>query len=1050
MQRLDKHDTIMILRRKRRRAQENRPRPWLWAFEGISAILLVVFGSIAVMAAAGLGAGLGIYTFYAQQLPDASVIELQQDEFQTVRIYDRTGQHLLYESVDPRPFRGDRTFVSLDEMSPWVWKAAVALEDRNYWDNPGINVRGLFRAFVSNIQGGDVQGGSSITQQLIKNVIIPPEERAQQSYARKIKEVILALEVTRRYPKDKILEWYLNYNFYGNLAYGVEAASQVYFGKSASELNVAEAAMLAAIPQFPALNPIDNPEDAKRRQGVTLQAMVEAGYLSQEEADAAFAQELSLRESASERFDILTAPHFALYALERVKKEFNTVDDPYFIWKKGLTVYTTLDVDLQEYAEQVAREHIKKLQDAGKKVNNAAAVVIKPDTGEILAMVGSLDYNNEEIDGQVNVALAERQPGSSFKPYVYLTGLLQGMTPATMILDVRSAFPQVDGSFYVPENYDRRYHGPVALRDALARSYNIPAIKVMQQVGIANALRTAHRMGINGLDRGLNYYGLSLVLGGGEISLLDHTYAYSVLANGGVMAGEPVPPEERRTGFRNLDPVAILQVRDSDGNVLKKYEAPEVERIISADAQYLIADIMSDDVARAPAFGANTTLTLPDRKVAAKTGTTNGWKDGWTVGFTPQITVGVWVGNTDNESMNNVTGFTGASPIWNAIMKKYLEDKPAQWYERPPNIVTRTICWPSGLLPTEFCQRQRAEIFIAGTEPTLYDNIWQPFEIDTATGLLATASTPPDRRKTEVFMILPPEAEDWIRESGTPQPPKGESQFTAEDFDPEVSIVSPEPGGYVSGRVEIRGNARGGNFRNYRIEFGPGLDPQEWTQIGPEHGNQVENGTLEFFETTGLAEGLYTLRLVVQQGDGSVRQWTTPVTIDNTAPTVLISEPEPDTLYVMEDDEQININALVNDTWAMDRVEFYIDGEKFATSTVAPYNERWKIEMKDMPSVEGPTIEATRPVTDTETGQVTGEETYIAERTENWLGFESDDPDVKPGRIRIFDGGFGAIYTSEGVYFETHLFKVKAIDRAGNETESDEVRVYVRHKPKEE
>lgn len=1026
MQRLDRHDQVLILRRKRRRAKDNRPRPWLWAFQGTAAIALLVLGIAGVVLATGVAAGLGIYGFYAQQLPDASVIEVKQEEFETVRIYDRTGKHLLYESVDPRPFRGDRTYIPLDEMSPWVWKAAVALEDRNYWENPGINVRGLFRAFVSNLEGGGVQGGSSITQQLIKNVVIPPEERAERSYARKLKEIVLALEVTRQYSKEKILEWYLNYNSYNNLAYGVEAASQVYFGKSSSELNAAEAAMLAPIPQYPALNPIDNPEEAKQRQGIALQAMVRSGYLTQEEADAAFAQPLDLRKSVAERFDVLTAPHFALYALDQLKKEYNTAEDPYFIWKKGLTVYTTLDVDLQQYAEQVAREHIQKMDEQGKKISNASVVAIKPDTGEILAMVGSLDYNNEEIDGQVNVAISERQPGSSFKPYVYLTGLMEGMTPATMILDVRTAFPQADGTYYVPENYDRKYHGPVSLRNALARSFNIPAIRVMDQVGVADALRTAHRLGINGLDRGLNFYGLSLVLGGGEVTLLDHTYAYSVLANGGVMAGEPVPPEERRTGFRNLNPVAILQVRDSDGNVLKKYDQPAVERVISADAQYLIADIMSDDVARAPIFGANSALTLPDRKVAAKTGTTNGWKDAWTVGYTPQLTVGVWVGNTDNESMYNVTGASGAAPIWNAVMRRYLEGLPARWYERPPNIVTRTVCVPSGLLPSEYCQRQRAEIFIAGTEPKVVDNIWQPFEIDKTTGLLATAATPPENRETRVYEILPPEAEDWVRESGIDQPPEGESEGAAfTDFDPEVSITSPEPSGYIGGVYEIQGNARGGNFRSYRIEIGSGLEPTEWTQIGPEHGNQVQNGPLESLDTQNFEEGLYTLRLSVQQGDGSVRQWTTQITIDNTPPTVLISDPQPDRLYVMEDDEQININALANDTWAMDRVEFLIDGRHFITSTVAPYNERWNIEMRNVDQIE-------------------------AEGTENWMGFESDDPDVKPGRIRYFDDGFAAIRTSEGVYFESHVFKVKAFDRAGNEAESEEVRVYVRHKPREE
>ena len=310
---------ILIERRRRERARANRARPWFWLFQGTAALLLALFLTVGGAVGVAVASVFGIYSFYAAQLPDAGVIERQQEKFETIRFYDRTGEHLLYESVDPRPFRGDRTYMPLQEMAPAVTQAAVALEDHNFWDNPGINVRGLFRAFISNLQGGGVQGGSSITQQLVKNVVIPVEERAQQSYARKLKEVILALEVTRRYDKGRILEWYLNYNFYGNLAYGIEAASQVYFGKSVSELDVAEAAMLAPIPQFPALNPIDNPEDAKIRQGVTLQVMVDAGYLTQAEADAAFAQELDVRGSVAERFDIITAPHFALYALERIK-----------------------------------------------------------------------------------------------------------------------------------------------------------------------------------------------------------------------------------------------------------------------------------------------------------------------------------------------------------------------------------------------------------------------------------------------------------------------------------------------------------------------------------------------------------------------------------------------------------------------------------------------------------------------------------------------------------------------------------------------------------
>jgi penicillin-binding protein 1C len=1023
MSRLERHDRILITRRKRAREVKAQPRPWLWIGQTFAVLAALVLVATAIAIGTGVAVAYGVYSSYAGQLPDASVIESQQEEFETVRIYDRTGNYLLYESVDPRPFRGDRTYVTLGEMSPWVTKAAVALEDRNYWENPGINLRGLVRAFASNLQGGQVQGGSSITQQLIKNIIIAPEERAQQSYARKIKEVILAMEVTRRYSKEKILEWYLNYNFYGNLAYGVEAASQVYFGKSSTELSVAEAAMLAAIPQFPALNPIDAPEEAKRRQGLALQAMAEAGYISRTEAEAAFQEQLSLRKSVAERFDILTAPHFALYVLDQVKQEFNTAEDPYFIWKKGLTIYTTLDVELQRYAEEVAREQVAQLTEQGKNASNGAVVAIKNDTGEILAMVGSLDYNNEEIDGQVNVAISQRQPGSSFKPYVYLTALQEGLTAATMILDVATAFPQSDGSYYRPENYDRQYHGPVSLRNALARSYNIPAIRVMDQTGVADALRTAHRMGNNGLDRGLNFYGLSLVLGGGEITLLDHTFAYSVFANQGVMVGEPVLPEQRREGFRTLNPVSVLQVRDSLGNVLKKYEAPAAERIVSAEVAYIMSDIMSDDVARAPSFGANTALTLPDRKVAAKTGTTNGWKDNWTMGFTPQLTVGVWVGNTDNESMENVTGLDGAAPIWNAVMRKYHEGLPAIWYDRPPGVINATVCMPSGLLPTEACpgSSQRTEIFVAGTEPTVSDYIWQPFEVDKESGKLASPLTPPERRETRVYQILPQEAADWVRENGLAQPPEEQTAVSLDDFDPDAAIIEPIINGYIGGVFEIKGNARGGP---YRLEFGVGSDPQEWTPIGAEKGNEVVNGPLEVFDTTGLGEGLYTLRLTVNRPEGP-KVWTTPVTIDNSAPSVVVSEPRPDQLYVLEDDEQINVNVLPNDTWAVDKVEYFIDGNLFATSTVAPFNERWKITMRDIQAIE-------------------------AADTQNWLGIESDDPDIEPGRARVFGDGFMAVRTSGGLYLEGHEIKVKVTDRAGNATESEEVRVYVRREPEQE
>jgi len=532
---------------------------------------------------------------------------------------------------------------------------------------------------------------------------------------------------------------------------------------------------------------------------------------------------------------------------------------------------------------------------------------------------------------------------------------------------------------------------------------------------VADALRTAHRMGINGLNRGLNFYGLSLVLGGGEVSLLDHTYAYSVFANSGNMVGEPAPVNELQSGYRTLNPVSILQVRDSDGNTLKKYEQPAAERIFSAEVAYLMQDIMSDDVARAPAFGANTALTLADRKVAAKTGTTNGFKDNWTMGYTPQLTVGVWVGNTDNESMENVTGLSGAAPIWNAVMRKYHEGQPAIWYDAPPGIVQRVVCQPSGLLPSDQCQEQRAELFVAGTEPTISDNIWQEFEIDRETGLLAGPTTPPERIEKRVYEILPQEAADWVKESGLAQPPTETASLRLEDFDPDSAIISPTLGSTIAGQIEFIGNARGGP---HRLEIGAGLEPGEWTSIGPEHGEDVQNGVLERLDTTTLPEGLYTVRLTVNRGDGP-KQAAIPVTIDNTPPTVVVTEPKPDQLFVMEDDEQININVLANDNLGIGRVEFVIDGRTFVTSTVAPYNERWEIVMRDLNSAAG---------------------------GEPWPGFESDDPEVQPGTVATFPDGFQAIVTNGSVYFEGHVIKVIAYDAGGNRVESPEVRVYVRHK----
>jgi len=1081
-----------------------------------------------------VGSAAGLYSAYTQNLPDPTSIQTEQASYETVKIYDRTGKHLLYESIDPRPARGDRTYLQIAEIPQMVRDATIALEDRSFYTNIGVNPRGLGRAFLSNLRGGSVQGASSITQQLVKNVLIDPKERYQQSYARKIKEAVMAIEITRKYPgrqgKDQILEWYLNYNFYGNAAYGIEAAANVYYNKPVKDLLLDEIAVLAAIPQYPGLNPFQSPADAYRRQRKVLVSMVEAGYLTQEQADAAtryfntpllndladkglldegdlplvatgdrpataralnalvkadlITQEEAdaakklpgplwqyTRESAQERYEIPPdAPHFAILVLQQLQEKYNTPEAPYFIWENGLKVYTTLDWDLQTYAECVARSHIASMrlqppkpcqndlaalpavpealkQKFDHEVTNASIVAIRPNTGEVLTMVGSLDYFDDAIDGQVNVALASRQPGSSFKPYTYLTAFESGaFAPSSMVMDVRTVFPDPGNPPYAPENYDRKYHGPQTLRQALQRSYNIPAVWLMDQVGIANVIKTARRLGVSSLKNELNSYGLSLTLGGGEVALLDHTYALSVLANSGVMAGQPVPADLQRPGYRKLDPVTILRVEDKDSQVLEEYTSPTVERVVEPGPAYLINNVLSDPAPRAAAFGSYAQyLTLPNRPVAAKTGTTNSWLDAWTMGFTPQLAVGVWTGNSDNKPMKLADGSLTAAPIFHKVLAKGVEGLPAQGWPVPPGITKARVCSPSGLLPTPDCPQTITDSFLTGHVPTQPDNIWEVVEINATNGKRASACTPPDQIKRQVYQVFPANSADWVRERGLPQPPTEEDgPCGGGELAGDVVIGSPSIGARVKGVVPITGNARAGDFRTYKLEVAPAQAPNQWQPVGPEHGEQISNGALENWDTAGF-DGLYTLRLSVMENSGNVLTYDAPLAVDNSPPKVRIVHPGKDQLYKMEDDEFVSITADAEDNWEMDRVEFYLDGAKVGESTVAPYGHRWTIKMADKAPKLGPPIMATRTITNTD-GTVIQEE-YVQSETRVETITRKDGTKIQRV-VQYTDGGSGAYMDGKDL-FEFHTVYVKAFDKAGNEAESEKVRILVRHKPKE-
>ena len=936
-------------------------------------VVIVAFLGIAIPAAT-VAAAAAVYSYFTKDLPDPSQIVKVQNGFQTTKLYDRNGT-LLYEIIDPTG--GDRQWVKFNDISPYLRCATVANEDRRFYESQGFDVRGTLRAVVNNLQGGQTQGASNIAQQLVKNVLTPPEERAgpKRTLAVKIREALLAMEVTRRYDKKLLLEWYMNTNFYGNLAYGIEAASRVYFGKSAKDLTLAEAAMLAPIPQYPKQNPFDNPVPAKDRQSLTLDAMVQATdagvpdcHVTAKMAADAKRETLKL-VTIQQRFNIL-APHFSVYAkdvaIQLLADHLGIGTDAatQLVDRGGLKIYTTLDLSMDNKIRQIANEKIAALQAAKKDVDNASIVVIKPSTGEILSMVGSLDYFNDAIDGKFNVATGLRQPGSSFKPITYLELLSQGASPATLFWDVRTPFDVGGIEPYTPEDYDRIYHGPVLMREALSRSYNIPAVKALQRAGIGNVLRLAHKMGINDLNKGLQFYNLALTLGGGEVKLLDMTYVYSVIANGGTMVGAPRPASQKRPGYRDLDPAAILRVEDSKGNILYNYQPAVNPNLLGPNSKqltYLMTSMLSDSIARAPAFGYPSVLDLANQRPAAvKTGTTNDNKDNWTLGYTPDYVVGVWVGNTDNHRMaDTVTGLTGAAPIWHEVMDYLNQGRPIRSFERPAGLVEHAVCQIDGLLPNGVCPA-KSEIFLPGTVPTQQDTMVQKFPIDKETGKIAVPGTPPDKIEERVVYVLPPQALDWY--NSLPDAQKARMPLAPTEFDTQyggvvasgdVAITQPANGGYVSalqnnGMVEIRGNAKGGDWAAYRVYFGQGFDvaPDKWQQIGPDHNNQVDNNVLENWNLAGIAPGLYSLKVSRVEHNGNVTDSIIHVTVDNTPPEVKLIEPLNGENYNAAEDEWVDVGAQVQDNYSISRVEFYSSADPskpYIVRTAAPFNVKWTI-----------------------------------------------------------------------------------------------------------
>jgi|YNPBryBLVA2012_1023415.scaffolds.fasta_scaffold01595_4 penicillin-binding protein 1C len=738
----------------------------------------IALWTLAALLAAAVGAGLLVAHWLLADLPSPDTLYAHQSGASS-RILDRHGR-LLYEIADPHA--GRHTPVPLEEIPLYCRQATIATEDANFYTNPGVDLVGIVRALWINLRGGEVlAGGSTITQQLARNLLLDPQERAERTLARKLRESILAWRIARTYSKDEVLALYLNEVNYGNLAYGIEAAARAYFGKGAAELDLAECALLSGLPQSPAVyDPLTNPEAARERQRVVLRLMVEQGYITEEQARLAEEERLHF---AAAPFPI-EAPHFVMVVRAWLEREFGLEA----LYTDGLVVTTTLDLDLQHTGERAIRRHLARLAEAGEgsayhDVNNAALVALDPQSGQVLAMVGSPDYFDPAIDGAVNAALALRQPGSAIKPLTYAAAFdpqiagvdgLPLLTPASVLFDVRTSFPTREGRPYVPQNYDNRFHGPVSARQALACSYNVPAVRVLQQVGVDRLVALAGDMGLSSFGAG-ERFGLALTLGGGEVRLTELTAAYGAFANGG----------------RRVEPYTVLEVRDETGALRYRAHSGLGPQVLDPRVAYLITDILSDNEARAPAFGSSSVLLL-SRPAAAKTGTSSDWRDNWTVGYTPQLVTGVWVGNADGRPMVHISGIEGAGPIWHDFMRAALRGQPALPFTEPPGLERVEVCALSGLLPSPYCPRTRTELFLAGTAPTRQDDWYRPLRVDAATGNPAGPDTPPGRVVERVFLFVPAEVQEWARRNGWPLAPEaGNGEQTTEAG---LVITHPDPG----------------------------------------------------------------------------------------------------------------------------------------------------------------------------------------------------------------------------------------------------------------
>lgn len=933
--------------RKARRAQQRTRahlRGWIFgalAFVLMGVPLLVIFGGAAVT-----------YMQAVADLPrpvDTTFVGALNG---ATRLTDRSGQTVIYSVEDPL---GDqRAWVRLDDLPDYVVQATLLMEDPDFLTRGGFNPLETVLNLWNNTLFGPTRADPSLTGRLVRNAVAPPPDVVRVED--RAREIALVAEIHRRYTPAQILEWHLNTNYYGNEAYGIEAAAQVYLGKAARELTVDEAALLVSIPTAPQFNPIDDETAARGRQADTLRRLLVDGVIDNLAYDAASRVVTPILLTSGQAPTL--APDFALYARRQAEDILDALnmDGARLVSRGGLTITTTLDLDLYYQAECALQTHLARLGGSVDTVpaSNGAACVAAESLPSLAASVGDappdegtlviLDAQSGEIRAMVGAATrAEHQPAMTLAPFVYFEGFRearQGVqyNAASMVLDIPQRFPgAVEGLIYQPLNLDDKFIGPISLREAAALGLVPPAVQVADNHGITNVIRTARRMGISTLDD--NRYDLALLERGGTVSVLDMAYAYSVLASMGDMYGVEVRP--RGVGYRNRDAAAVLKITDGEGRVLWEYQPDQTRvNVFSSFSElgYLINDIYADTDARRLKFGDENPLTL-SRPAAVVNTVSVGSVDNWTIGYTPQRVVAVHLSRADRNPFTlDRLGLSGAVNVWRAVSEYAHAALPLTEWTRPAAIIERDVCQISGLMPNGVCPTRR-EIFINGIMPTRNDDRWQSVEINSQTRLLATVNTPDALRAQETYFIPPDDALDWWRANNQKLPPTQYDIVSLPDGSPfsSAAITAPEPLAWLRGTVEIRGTFDVQAFRSYQLRYGEGaINPQNWFNIGEVSTTPPADGLLAVWDTSGL-DGVYTVELTVEQEGGARERAVVQVRVDNIPPSVILNAGEAGKVYRWPSETSIPLSADVRDNLAIDRVEFYNTGRLLFTDTEAPY-----------------------------------------------------------------------------------------------------------------